>query len=562
MRLVPFICTSLLALAFGEPAQAQCPPDQLLASDAAAGDGFGEGVAISGEVAIVGAGDEDEGIGGAGSAYVFRQVAGVWTEEQKLTRPTPASNYHFGFAVAIDGDVAVCGVPGDDDFATLAGSADVFRHNGSSWVHEQRLAASDQAGLDSFGFAVDVQGSVIVVGAMLDDDGQLDAGSAYVFRHNGASWLEEQKITASDPAQYAQFGYAVAIDGELIVVGARQDDDGGVFSGGAYVFRHNGASWLEEQKLNASDEDEFHFFGLSVGVSGDVVVCGAHEADVGAFTSGAAYVFRHNAGSWSEEQVLSASDVDGSDQFGWSCDVSGSTIVVGSRHDAAPDAFSGSVYVYTEDGGGGWDEIDKLEPASGAAGGQMGFAVAIDEDRVIAGATRTTTGAGSAAGAAYIGEVAGECSLGTAFCFCEAGSAPCGNGGAADEGCQSSTGVGARLLAWGSTSVVAEDLVLTGTQLPSTPGLYFQGTIQVNGGAGILFGDGYRCAGGTVVRLGPVVASGGTSSYPSGAQTAVAVRGGVSPGDTRTYQLWYRDGSGPCSSGFNTTHGLSIEWGP
>lgn len=561
MRLAILACVPLFVSTLSPSTRAQCTPEQLVAHDGVAGDGFGEDVAISGDLAIVGAGDEDKGVNGAGSAYVYRFAGGAWTFEQKLTRPTPDSNYHFGQAVAIDGDIAVCGVPDDDDFASKAGSVDVFRHNGASWVHEQRLSASDQADSDRFGFAVDISGSVIVVGAKFDDDTQSNSGSAYVFRHNGATWIEEQKLTAFDAAMNAQFGDAVAIEGGLIVVGAWQDDDAGFFTGGAYVFRHNGASWMSEQKLNASDQDEFHWFGRSVGVSGDLVVCGAYAADVGAFESGAAYVFRHNAGTWTEEAKLSASDTDDSDQFGWSADVSGNTVAVGARHDMAPLAFSGSVYIY-ENNGGGWVETEKVTAPAGTVGDQMATSTAIDADRMITGAINGTTGAGAGAGLAYIADVASACSVGTPYCYCTVGVAPCGNVGGAVEGCANSTGAGATLNATGTASVLAEDLVLTGAQLPASPGLYFQGTIQVNGGAGNPFGDGILCAGGSIIRLGPVVASGGTSSYPSGPQPSVASRGGVSAGDTRNYQLWYRDIPGPCSSGFNTTHGVSITWTP
>lgn len=550
---------ALLTLAHG--VQAQCGPDQILASDGVAGDGFGEDVAVSGDVAIVGAGDEDEGVNGAGSAYVYRWQGGAWVQEQKLTRPTPDSNYHFGQSVAIDGDVAVCGVPDDDDFASRAGSVDVFRFNGATWVHEQQLTASDAAGSDRFGWSVDVQGPVIVVGAKFDDDVMSNSGSAYVFRYNGSTWLEEQKLTAGDPAQNAQFGDAIAMDTDLVVVGAWQDDDAGFFTGSAYVYRHNGSTWVSEQKLNASDQDQFHWFGRSVGVDGDLIVCGAYEADVGAFQSGAAYVYRHNAGTWTEESKLVASDTDDQDNFGWASDVSGDLVVVGSRRDAAPGVEAGSVYVY-QDGGGSWNELDKLIAPAGMPGDQMGGSIAINAGRVVAGAIQADTIAGLNAGAAYGMLVGDACSPATAYCFCGPAEAPCGNAGGANEGCQNSTTVGASLDTGGSASVAAQDLSLIGSGLPNTPGLYFQGTIQVNGGAGNPFGDGLLCAGGGIIRLGPAVASGGMSSYPNGAQPSVAVRGAVSAGDTRFYQLWYRDVPGPCSSGFNTTHGLEITWVP
>lgn len=151
----------------------------------------------------------------------------------------------------------------------------------------------------------------------------------------------------------------------------------------------------------------------------------------------------------------------------------------------------------------------------------------------------------------------------TPLCFGDgSGTAcPCGNLGGAGEGCANSTGSGGVLGGSGTPSVGSDTLVLDGSQLPaSTPGLYFQGQDPVNGGAGFTFGDGLRCAGGPVVRLKVVSSSGGQSSYPTGGDPAISVTGNVNAGDTRYYQLWYRDPSGPCNADFNVTGALQVDW--
>lgn len=138
---------------------------------------------------------------------------------------------------------------------------------------------------------------------------------------------------------------------------------------------------------------------------------------------------------------------------------------------------------------------------------------------------------------------------------------PCGNQGASGEGCRNSTGAGGVLSGSGTPSVSSDSLLLSGSQLPaSTPGLYFQGQDPVNGGAGFVFGDGLRCAGGPVVRLMVVSSVAGQSAYPTGGAADISVTGNVSAGDTRYYQLWYRDPSGPCSAGFNVTGALRVDW--
>jgi len=184
----------------------------------------------------------------------------------------------------------------------------------------------------------------------------------------------------------------------------------------------------------------------------------------------------------------------------------------------------------------------------------MGSSVAIDSGLVIAGALQADTANGANSGSAHLFAVGGACSVATPYCFCDAGPAPCGNLGGTGEGCANSTGAGVILDATGSASVGSADLLLSATQLPPGPGLYFQGTQAVNGGMGNLFGDGLLCAGGPIIRLGVAFSSAGASSYPSGAQPSIAATGGASAGDMRFYQLWYRDIPGPCGASFNTSN--------
>ncbi len=157
-----------------------------------------------------------------------------------------------------------------------------------------------------------------------------------------------------------------------------------------------------------------------------------------------------------------------------------------------------------------------------------------------------------------------------AYCFGDGTGTPCpcGNAGAAGRGCENSFGTGGALLrmTFGGLPSIAHDSVeLSASGMPPTAsGLYFQGTTMVNGGAGTTFGDGLRCAGGSVLRLGTKVASAGASSYPGPGDAAVSVRGMLPPaGGTRTYQVWYRNAAGFCTPDvFNLTNALRLAWGP
>lgn len=151
-------------------------------------------------------------------------------------------------------------------------------------------------------------------------------------------------------------------------------------------------------------------------------------------------------------------------------------------------------------------------------------------------------------------------STGLAYCFGSAAACPCANGAGAIEGCANSSGSGAVLIASGGQSVAADSLSFSATNmLAGQPALLFVGNNAVNGGSGNIFGDGLRCAGGSVVRLGvDVPDSSGASTWGPG----LGVAGGWAAGDTRRFQGWYRDpASGPCGAGFNLSNGVEITFG-
>jgi hypothetical protein len=212
-------------------------------------------------------------------------------EEQKLTASDGAEVDHFGYAVAVSGDVVVVGSYWDDDNGHASGSAYVFRHVGSTWVEEQKLTANDGAENDRFGVSVAVSGDAAVVGAYFGDGNSPDSGSAYVYRDVGGTWVEEQELTARDGDRGDEFGHAVAVSGDAAVIGAPWHDGTGLWSGSAYLYRHVGGAWVEERELVGSDVYSADWSGRSVAVSGDVAVVGADGDDDDGWYSGSAYAF-------------------------------------------------------------------------------------------------------------------------------------------------------------------------------------------------------------------------------------------------------------------------------
>ena len=274
---------------------------KLLASDTQSNDQFGWSVAVSGDTAVVGAHHEDAGGTDAGAAYVFRRGLGGadnWGEVKKLTASDAQAGDQFGDSVAVSADTIHVGAIGEDAGGSNAGAAYVFRREeggADNWGEVKKLTASDAQLGDSFGSSVAVSGDTAVVGAFTEDS---QAGATYVFGRNqgGAdNWGEVKKLTASDAQAGDQFGISVAISGDTAVVGAYLEDAGGSNAGAAYVFQRDqggAGNWGEVTKLLASDAEADDRFGQSVAVSGDTAVAGARLEDAGGSNAGAAYVFQ------------------------------------------------------------------------------------------------------------------------------------------------------------------------------------------------------------------------------------------------------------------------------
>lgn len=371
---------------------------KLNASDASALDFFGRSASVSGDTIVVGAYRNEAGGSERGAAYIFDRSGSAWPEAQKLTAGDGADFDFFGWSSDIDGNVLAVGAPGDDDKGDGSGSAYVFRRSGS-FTQEQKLLASDGVADDRFGDAVAVSGNVVVVGAPSKIASGPAHGAAYVFRFQGGSWVQEQKLTASDGAAADNFGESVDIHGGVIVVGAPEDDDVASGAGSAYVFRFNGASWVQEQKLTASDGGFTDRFGFGVAVHDDLVAVGADGADGAALSSGAAYVFTFDGLAWSEDQKLTASDGENADAFGLGVATDGTTIVVGAPQDDFPGLNgAGSAYVFLFDGST-WVEDQKLSASDKEAFSDFGGfgAVSVAGDTVVIGADGDGT-----TGSAYV----------------------------------------------------------------------------------------------------------------------------------------------------------------
>jgi len=398
---------------------------KLTAGDGDDEDNFGGAVAIAGDggTALIGA-ESDEGPNGegAGSAYIFTQSesSGEWQQETKLTANDGDDGDAFGEVVAMadDGSTAVIGARHDEDpNGEGAGAAYIFARSVSSWQQEAKLTADDGNRFDQFGHSVAIagDGSTALIGARYKEDPNGGAaGATYVFSRRSGQWQQEAKLAADAGDTEDEFGYSVAIagDGTIAIIGARNDEDpNGQGAGSAYVFSRAGSSWQQEAKLTADDGDEADDFGEGVAIAGDgetAIVGADSDEDPNGEESGSAYLFSRSSGSWQQEAKLAAVDGDEEDDFGEVIAMTndGGTAIIGADSDEDPNGEdAGSAYVFSR-AGSNWQQEAKLAADDGDDEDSFGGAVAItgDGSTAIIGADSDEDPNGEGAGSAYVFE--------------------------------------------------------------------------------------------------------------------------------------------------------------
>lgn len=241
----------------------------------------------------------------------------------KALRPADAREYdNFGAALAVDGDWLAAGAPGVDlEAARNAGAVYLFSAQAASWQEVTRLTPEPAQSDARFGSTIAFEDGTLVVGAPyaytpVSGNG---AGAVYVFSLRGSEWIQEAYLTVSDGLPFDLFGGTLALQGDLLAVGARnaQNAQGQRGAGAVYVFQRSGTEWLLRAKLSASDGNAFDHFGYSLAFSGDDLLVGAPDYDHGEIqNSGLVYIFRGEAGSWVAHGSLSAQEIKPQARFG------------------------------------------------------------------------------------------------------------------------------------------------------------------------------------------------------------------------------------------------------
>lgn len=465
--MLALLCGGLLAAGDLSVVQGQCPipptslneTAMLIAPNSAAGDAFGKSVFVDGDVAVIGA-------PGAATAFVYRFDGAEWTLEAELVA-FDSIGTSFGSSVSVCGDVVVVGAKWSDK-----GAAFVFRFDPqtSTWAEEAKLKPMDLVYENDFGASVAVSGNLVVVGAPCNCIASL--GKAYVYRFDGTKWIEEATLLASDEESQDRFGNSVSISGEVAVIGAYNEGNlGNTWSGtgAAYVYRFDAeaSAWVEETKLISTDPlpGQTDQFGRSVSMRADaqVMVIGTEPLSSGyPVPVGSAYVFRYDPDAcegpqcspWIVEAKLLASDPGGGDRFGYSVSISGDVIVAGAWgvfDDVCPfpkicNAGAAYIFRFDPDACDGpdcspWIEQAKVTSSDIEDGDLFGWSVSVSNDVAWIGAWRDE-GVGTDSGSAHIFGGLSDCNENGTLDLCDTadGSHPDENGNGVPDGCEGCEG--------------------------------------------------------------------------------------------------------------------------
>ncbi len=296
----------------------------------AAADYFGISVSISGNFAIVGSYADDVGLSAdQGSAIIYQYNGTSWVQTQRITDATGAAGDLFGTSVSMSGNMAIIGAENDDVGANAdQGSASIYQYNGSSWVLVQKLTDPTGAASDNLGYSLSINGNFAMAGAAYDNVGaNADQGSAIVFQYNGANWVFFQKITDPTGAADDNFGISVSISGNYAIIGAIYTDVGAnTNQGSANIYQYNSTSWILMQKLTDPAGGLSDYFGGSVSISGNYALVGANDDKVGNNAAqGSASIYIRIGGAWQRLQYVTDPAGNFNESFGGATAIDGST---------------------------------------------------------------------------------------------------------------------------------------------------------------------------------------------------------------------------------------------
>ena len=349
-------------------------------------------------------------------------VGGVLQAYVKASNTTVPELRSFGQSVAFDGNTLVVGardpscatgINGNQTNSSCpgGGAVYVFTRTGETWSQQAYLKASNTDPNDSFGGSVSLSGDTLAVGASNEDscargingdqanNSCEGTGAVYVFTRSAGTWSQQAYLKASNPDVDDNFGSAVAVNGNMLAVGAwledscatgidgNQGDNGCHDAGAVYMFTRNDNVWTQQAYMKASDAKFLGSFGSWVALDGDTLAVGATAV----LSAGEVYIFTRTAGVWTEQANLKGSNTSEGDMFGSSLAVKDDTLIVGARlEDSCATGINGNqadegcptagaVYIFTR-ANNLWSQIAYVKPISAGTQSSSDFGVNIAFD--------------------------------------------------------------------------------------------------------------------------------------------------------------------------------------
>ncbi len=371
MKFVPFI-VSIFMLIAGAAA------DEIKISGPTEGVNFGNSIAVDDTFMIVGAPRDDEQANpDAGAFFIYKKEAGLWQSMGKFMAPDGASDCLLGYSVAISGEYAIAGAPeddnGDSENFLNSGSMYLYKFEGNQWTFQSKFVAQDKQKLAHYGYKVAMNHNFAFIGAYGQHEADNHSGAVYVYQRSLWGWSFFTKLTESDLGDSDFYGRAIDVDNDILVIGAHQHDPGGgKRTGAVYIYEYDGSSWQFKQKITVDDGKDMDGFGRVVALNGDHLVVGAPFNDDKGDEAGAAYIFKKEAGTWTQMTKLVALNGVAGDRFGWDVAIHDDMVLIGANKKNNPGDMNGSVYTYRLNEGV-WRQADIHIPGDETSWSRFGF---------------------------------------------------------------------------------------------------------------------------------------------------------------------------------------------
>jgi hypothetical protein len=503
---------------------------------------FGESLDRSSDTLIVGAPRDSGDIQEGGAVHVFVTGGGSgWVQQARLVADTPRNGAEVGEVVALDGDTLVAGAPAESVVGSRSGAAYVFARTGTVWSSEGQLLPDNGGALDGFGGAVAVEGDMIAVGAQLGDDAITNTGAVYIFVRSGSAWSLQQRVVPVGAEALDLFGAQVVFDGDRLLASAPGDDDSGFRSGAIYVFARTGTTWSEQDKLVPNDAVAEDQVGHVLRLDGDrLLVSSGFTTSSPSHAFDAVYVYSRSGTTWTQGDRIEIT--------GDSLEFDGDLLSYGH----AGLGPAGMAWTLRWDGDD-WTPDKELAVCGLPSNAGFGTSVSVFGEHVLVSSSNTIT-----ENRVFVYDLEPDS---PSFCDGSDGalaSCPCGNAGNPDAGCDIAQGTGGVALVAVAQQTSPENratLSSSGYAVMGNPTAVLLRSPGLDASSPVVFGDGVRCIGVPVVRLGVTFANNGVATSPLG-------HGAMAGPGAFYYQLWLRNNPAMfCTpESFNMSQGRVLTW--